>query len=194
MSSTLKHRAVPAGRYSEEKLESERNSKWRNPSVESIGESVLAFQVEKPPAFTRHYSLPSFLGFGRPVGSGVELADLSHLGSTGWMRNVKPRTFSLNLRGYWLLSLRTSCPMQREYSVHMCFVYKDGTFQHLSIVTEVQKPSPALFNTQCSSMAQPPGTWLSHWPVILSVVQGPVPTVHPEAFSSDFYSSLHLTA
>jgi hypothetical protein len=48
----------------------------------------------------------------------------------------------------------------REYSVLMCFVYKDGSFQHLWIVTKVQKPRSALFNTNSSYMAQPPGTRL----------------------------------
>jgi hypothetical protein len=90
-----------------EKTRERTNRKWGAPSFGSISEFVLAFQVEKPPAFTRHYSLPSFLGFGRPMGSGVELADESHLGRTLWMRKVKPLTFNLNLKGYWLLSLHS---------------------------------------------------------------------------------------
>lgn len=48
----------------------------------------------------------------------------------------------------------------KEYSVCICFVYKDGTFQHSWIVTKVQKPRDQLSNTHCFYMAQPPDTWL----------------------------------
>lgn len=76
-----------------------------------------------------------------------------------------------DLKGY-TFSPNLTIAQCKEYSVRMCFVYKDGSFQLSLINTKVQKSSPALFNAHCSynvrainrsnwCVAQPPpSTWL----------------------------------